>query len=166
MRMQTFKLILLLSILFNSSVFGQEEKDSAIYVVPTTAKADLSLYTPPVNFITTTAFNGFQHLQTQTTVVLTMVDGANYLNIKTGMTEVYFAENKLVKTNELPIVTASGLNGVVYVATFMLNNTQMSRHITFIGDANKTLWLSATFPTEFTALIEKELLNSYTTVHF
>jgi hypothetical protein len=161
-----YKLVLLLSLTFCGSTFGQEGGDSAVYVVPTTTNAELGLYTPPEKFMTTTAFNGYQHLQTQTTVVLTMVDGANYINIKTGMTDAYFADNKLVKMNELPVVTTSGLNGVVYTATFMLNNRQMTRHIVFIGDASKTLWLSTTFPTEFTALIEKELLNSYTTVHF
>jgi hypothetical protein len=47
-----------------------------------------------------------------------------------------------------------------------LNNRQMTRHIVFIGDLNNTIWLSTTFPTEFLPLIEKDLINSYSSVTF
>lgn len=159
------KFIFVLSLVLTSVAFGQERTDSMQYVVPTSKKASLELYTPPKEFIANTSFNGYQHVQTQTTVVMTMVEGANYVNLKTGMTDAYFAENKLVKTGEQAVETTSGLKGVVYMATFMLNNQQMTRHIVFIGDLNNTLWLSSTFPTRFTELVEKELINSYSTVH-
>lgn len=160
------KILLVLLVAFSGVVFGQERTDSAVYVVPTTKNADLNVYIPPKNFEKSTVFNGYHHYQTQATVVLTLVDGANYLNIKTGMTEEYFSSNKMVKTNEKSIVTTNGLNGVIYTATFMLNNQQMTRHIVFIGDLNSTIWLSTTFPTEFTSLVEKELIESYNSVNF
>jgi hypothetical protein len=162
--MNMSKILLVIAIVFSGIVYGQERSDSAVYVVPTTTNADINLYIPPKSFEKSTAFNGYHHLQTQATVVLTMIDGANYLNIKTGMDDQYFADNKLLKVSEQAIATTSGLGGIIYTATFMLNNRQMTRHIVFIGDLNNTLWLSTTFPTEFLPLIEKELINSYSSV--
>lgn len=165
-KMNMSKILLLIVIAFSGIVYGQERTDSALYVVPTSKNADLNLYIPPKSFEKATAFNGYHHLQTQTTVVMTMIEGANYLNLKTGMTDQYFADNKLVKVSEQAITTTSGLGGIVYAATFMLNNRQMTRHIVFIGDLNNSLWLSTTFPTEFLPLIEKDLINSYSSVTF
>lgn len=156
---------IILFALFGNKAFSQDS-DSMQYVVPSTAPASLDLYQAPEGFVQGTGFNGYIHALTQTTVVLTMIENGNYINIQKAMTEQYFAENKLVKLKEFEVSCASGLKGIGYVASFTLEGRKMIRHIVFIGNMNKTLWLSVTFPEENNALVEPEMMKSYNTVSF
>lgn len=149
-----------------SAVTYAQESDSAQYVVPTTTPAQLDLYQAPEGFVPGTGFNGYIHALTQTTVVLTMIENGNYINIQKAMTDEYFAKNQLRKTKEFEITCPSGLKGVGYIAEFTLNGRSMIRHIVFVGNMNKTLWISVTYPAENNALVEPEMMKSYNTVSF
>lgn len=152
-------------ILFSFGGFAQEN-DSTQYVVPNTVPADLSIYQAPEGFIPGSGFNGYYHKLTQTSIVMTMIDNINYVNLKASMTDEFFSSNSLVKTNEFTIDCASGLKGYGYQASFELNGMSMVRQMVFIGDLNKTLWLNITYPAQAANLVENELMESYKSVSF
>ena len=151
--------------LFSTGFFAQEN-DTTQYVVPNTVPADLSIYQAPEGFEPGTGFNGYYHKLTQTSIVMTMIENINYVNLKVSMTDEFFTSNKLVKTKEFAIDCESGLKGYGYQATFELNSMQMVRQMVFIGDLNKTLWLSITYPVQASDLVENELMESYKSVSF
>lgn len=159
--------VILTNLIF-AQVSNQAEAphDSIQHVEPSTSPANLSFYQAPQGFVVGTGFNGYFHALTQTSIVVTMIDNGTYINVKKAMTPEYFASNMLTKTNEFDIQCESGLKGVGYVAEFMLNSKKMIRQMIFIGDLNKTLWLSVTYPFEQDSLIAPELLKSYNTVSF
>lgn len=151
---------------FAASVTYAQERDSVQYIEPSTVPAKLDLYKAPDGFVQGTGFNGYIHALTQTTVVLTMIENTNYINVQKAMTDDYFAKNSMNKTKEFEVTCASGLKGIGYIAEFTLQGRKMIRHMVFIGDLNKTLWLSVTYPAENNALVESALIQSYNTVSF
>lgn len=158
--------IIYIALAFFTSVAFAQETDSAQYVVPSTTPAKLEMYRAPEGFVPGNGFNGYIHALTQTTVVLTMIENGNYVNIQKAMTDEYFRSNNLVKTKEFEITCDSGLKGVGYIAEFTLEGRKMIRHMVFVGNMNKTLWLSVTFPAENNGLVEGELIKSYNSVSF
>ena len=145
---------------------AQDEKDSAEYVVPNSSVADLSMITAPEGFIKANQFNGYYNPQSQASIVLTMIESANYVNIKRGLTPEYYAGQRLTFVGEKEITTASGLKGVVITCEFQLEGKSMIRNMVFIGDLKNTLWLSVTYHKDMAPLLESGLWKSYETVHF
>ena len=162
MRMFLFFLLLALPKLGNA----QDEKDSAQYVVPASTAADLAMIEAPEGFIKANQFNGYYHPLSQTSMVLTIVEGATYVNIKRGLTPEYYAKQRLTFVGEKEITTVSGLNGVMITCEFDLDGKRMVRNMVFIGDLRNTLWLSVTYHKDMSALLEPELFRAYQTVHF
>ena len=145
---------------------AQDDKDSMQYVIPKSSHASLDLYTAPEGFVVANQFNGYYNPLSQTTIVLTMVENVNYVNIKRGLNEEYYAGQRLTVVEEKEITTDSGLKGFSVKCSFELDGKQMFREMVFIGDLNKTLWLSVTYHRDMAELVSPLLVKSYQSVHF
>ena len=160
----TRKSLLFLVILLNFSELRAQGDTIEVTTIP--IKADLTFIQAPEGFVPTDKFNGYLHPTASASIVLSMINDVNFIHLEEGMTEEYFAQNQLTKIYQQRFTAESGLNGVMFKATFMLEELEMVRYIVFIGDLNKTLWVSTTYPAKFDPILEKELLHSFTTVDF
>lgn len=161
------KNIFIIGLILNSSLsFSQEvtgDSDDREFVVPSTEAASLAYLIPSEGFIPGTGFTGYFHAMTQTSIVLTNVKDANYIDIKRSMTDDFFKENKLVKLGEFNVECNNGMTGYGYIAKFELEGRQMIRHMVFVGTLNQTLWINTTCPEEYYELVSKELFGMYKT---
>lgn len=161
----------LASLLLIGYSFGQEsqteERHQATPIASSPVqqnKADLNLITPPQGFTTTDLFNGYIHKASSTTMVMTMLEGVNYLKICEGMNESYFQEQKLTLVSETKFQSTKGVKGRYYKFTFDLNGKQFIRYVVYAGDLNNTLWLHITFPAAQAELVEPLILESIQTI--
>lgn len=139
---------------------GDTNKSDTIRVIPQKIDADLSLITPPAGFVPTEQFNGYLYAQASAAIIMTMIEEVNYLKICEGMTDSYFAQNKLTKTGEGKFISNDKVKGQYYKCSFVLNGVDYVRIMVFAGDLTKTLWLNITYPTKFEELLEEEIFST------
>jgi hypothetical protein len=144
---------------------GGEDRDGE-YLVPETTAAKLSWISPAEGFIPGTGFTGYFHAMTQTSIVLTNIKDANYINMKRGMDDAFFRENNLVKLGEFEVECNNGMKGYGYIASFELDGKRMIRHMVFVGNLNQTLWLNTTVREEYYEMVSKEIFEMYKTSDF
>lgn len=158
------KYILSLALMFSTSVsFSQDTTEVKKVVEPSTSAASLACIVPSEGFIPGTGFTGYFHAMTQTSIVLTDVKDANYIDIKRSMTDDFFEENKLERLGEFNLDCNNGMSGYGYIARFELDGRKMIRHMVFTGTLNQTLWINTTCPEEYYPLVSKELFEMYKT---
>lgn len=133
------------------------QNTTPVNIEPTQCEAPLELIQVPEGFEATKAFNGYLHLQTATSIVMTEVKNVNYLRLCSGMTPEYFSGNGLTLVKEGEFTSDYQVSGKYYKSKFVLNELPHIRYMVFSGDLNHTLWLSITYPELFEAVIEKEL---------
>ncbi len=142
-------------------LFAQEtplvNRPDTIFVEPSSVNADLSLIIPPEGFVVSEAFNGYIHYQMATAIIMTMIEGANYINIEKGMTEDFFKVNQLHFITKEKVVTDNGTKGLSYKFSFTLENTEFIRYMVYIGDLNNTLWMNITYPKMADELLSSEI---------
>lgn len=154
--------------LSQSDSIGKSEShnDSILFVVPEIKNAELSMIVPPSGFEVSTAFNGYIHMGASSAIILTMIEGVNFIKIAEGMTDEYFTRNKLTRISESKIDTDSDLKGISYKLSFAIDKTDFIRYMVYIGDLNRTLWLNITYPVQVEELVEAEILKSIQSVNF
>ena len=146
------KLLFTLFMLFPTTVilFSQNitlaNKADTINIEPHSYSADLSMINPPEGFVVAKEFNGYIHYQMATAIIMTYIEGANYINLDKGMTPAFYRENKLNFISKEKIVTKNGSKGLSYKFFFTLEETDFIRYMVYIGDLNNTLWLNITYP--------------------
>lgn len=153
---------LLLSLLTVNQAFTQATGQAALE--PTQCEAPLKLIRVPEGFEESQAFNGYIHLQTATSIVMTEVKNVNYLRLCSGMTPDYFNSNGLNFVSEGEFVSQHKVSGKFYKSKFILNELPHIRYMVFSGDLNHTLWLSITYPEMFEPVIEKELQGIFQSI--
>ena len=139
----TFVLFLFLSV--SNIVFSQAVRDT-VYVEPSANDADLSLIIPPEGFVVSENFNGYIHYQMSSAIMMTLIEGTNYINMSNGMTEEFYATNKLHFISQEKVETRSGLKGLSYKFSFTVNDADFIRYMVYVGDLNNVLWLNITYP--------------------
>ncbi len=161
---------MLVTVLFVSAVtFAQEghedNDDSLKVVVPSQENADLNMLVPPQSFVVSEAFNGYISFQTSSAIIMTMINDAVYVKIAEGMTEEFYAQNKLTYISDSKIETDHGFKGRMFKLTFELEGDQWIRYMVYIGDLENTLWLNITYPKLVEELVEEEILKSIQSVN-
>ena len=147
------KLVITLFTFFITSQFFAQDSTSisirrgdTMYVEPSTSLADLSMITPPEGFVVSENFNGYIHYQMGAAIIMTLIEGTNYVNISKGMTEEFYAANQLHFISKEKVETKSGLKGLSYKFYFTLEETEFIRYMVYVGDLNNILWLNVTYP--------------------
>ncbi len=128
-----------------------------VYVTPSTSQADLSLITPPEGFVVSENFNGYIHYQMGAAIIMTLIEGTNYINISKGMTEEFYSANQLHFISKEKVETDNGLKGLSYKFYFTLKETDFIRYMIYVGDLNNVLWLSITYPKMGDELLSPEV---------
>ena len=124
---------------------------------PVQCPADLKLITVPEGFIESTSFNGYIHLNSATSIVMTSIEHINFIRLCAGMTPEFFAQNGLTLNEEKEFTSRENVPGRYYKASFIIDEIPHVRYIVFSGDLNRTLWLNITYPKMFEALISAEV---------
>jgi hypothetical protein len=127
------------------------------YPTPVQCAADLRLISVPEGFTESTSFNGYLHLNSATSIVMTSIENINFIRLCGGMTPEFFAANGLTLVEEKDFTSNNNVSGRYYKSNFVLNEMPHVRYIVFSGDLNRTLWLNITYPQMFGPLIEKEI---------
>jgi hypothetical protein len=135
----------------------KEVKPQASYPEPNQCDADLRLITVPEGFVSATNFNGYIHLNTATSIVMTSVEHVNFLRLCAGMTPEFFSMNGLSLVEENEFTSDYNVSGRFYKAHFVIDKLPHVRYMIFSGDINNTLWLNITYPQMFEPLIGKEV---------
>lgn len=157
---------ILLGVCLLCSSFSYSQDDSLrVYITPESSLAELNLLTPPEGFEVSDAFNGYIHYQSSTSIIMTMIENLSYLDMEKGMTEDYFITNQMTFVKSEEVKTDHGYGGLIYKATFTLDNQPFVRYFAYIGNLNNTLWLSITYPTKVEALVESEILKCIQSVN-
>lgn len=151
-----------LAFLTTISCFGQ--RDSIEYTVPTFSETVINCIEPPAGFDTTSLFNGYLNHNTSSSILISEVKGTNYISLKSGMTPEYFKSQNLVFISEEPFVSQTGIKGILYKASFIIKEIEMTRYMLFAGNQAKTIWVNVTYPTQFTELLDEEIRNSMNTL--
>ncbi len=126
---------------------------------PMQCPANLKLITVPDGFIESSSFNGYIHLNSATSIVMTSIEHINFIRLCTGMTPEFFTQNGLTLVEERDFTSTNNVSGKYYKSHFVLNEMPHIRYIVFCGDLNRTLWLNITYPKLFEPIIEKEILE-------
>jgi hypothetical protein len=135
----------------------KEVKPQASYPEPIQCAADLRLIAVPEGFVSSTSFNGYIHLNSATSIVMTSVEHVNFLRLCAGMTPEFFSMNGLTLVEEKEFTSDYNVSGRYYKAHFIIDKLPHVRYMIFSGDINNTLWLNITYPQMFEPLIEKEI---------
>lgn len=165
------KLFLLSGLLLIVSFFGHSQNDTISereepkYVEPSSVYANLSMITPPEGFEPSEQFNGYIHFKTGSAIIMTLIKDATYLMIAKGMTEEFFAANKLTLLSERKVTTDNGTKGIDYKFSFVIQELEFIRHMVYVGDLNQTLWLAITYPKMAEELVEDQLLKSIQSIN-
>jgi hypothetical protein len=157
-----FLLALLVLCSFNIKTHAQitpvkENKTQANNPEPVQCAADLRLINVPEGFVSSTSFNGYIHLNSATSIVMTSIEHVNFVRLCAGMTPEFFTANGLTLVEEKGFTSSNNVSGRYYKSHFVLNEVPHVRYIVFSGDLNRTLWLNITYPQMFEPLIEKEI---------
>lgn len=144
----------------------EETRIEPTYVVPESIDVDVSILTPPEGFVSSDAFAGYIHYQTGSAISLTMIDNVNYLKLVEGMNEEFYKANKLVYISDSKITADDGTSGMLYKFSFKIDTNQYVRYMAYLGDLNKTLWLSITYPLMVEELVEQDLIKSVLSTKF
>lgn len=164
-------LLLTVSAFFSFFTLAQEvektyaEDDSLKVVIPSTENASLNMLTPPPTFEVSQAFNGYLSMQNSSAIIMTQINNANYLKIAEGMTEEWYASQRLTFISSSDVITNHGNKGKMFKASFTLEGDPWIRYMVYIGDLEKTLWLSITYPGKLEELVEGEILKSIYSVN-
>ena len=124
---------------------------------PIQCPADLRLISVPEGFISSTSFNGYIHLNSATSIVMTSIEHLNFLRLCAGMTPEFFAQNGLKLIEEKEFTSENNVPGRYYKASFVIDEVPHIRYMVFSGDLNRSLWLNITFPSMFETLVDKEI---------
>ncbi|MCF8268698.1 MAG: hypothetical protein K9I25_01910 [Crocinitomicaceae bacterium] len=138
-----------------SPINGQQNAGNS--PAPVQCPADLKLITVPEGFIESTSFNGYIHLNSATSIVMTSIEHINFIRLCAGMTPEFFAQNGLTLNEEKEFTSRENVPGKYYKASFIIDEIPHVRYIVFSGDLNRTLWLNITYPKMFEALISAEV---------
>lgn len=169
MKITKFNIIItsFLSLFFCFKSIAQEienkkasENADTMYVIPKKKNAELSLIVPPNGFVPTEKFNGYLYTQASAAIIMTLIEDVNYIKICEGMTQTYFAQNKLTKISENKFISDNKIKGQIYKCSFVLEGVDYIRIMVFAGDLTKTLWLNITYPSKFEELLGEEIHNS------
>ena len=97
--MKYFVIVLVLAV---APFYLMAQEDSVQYVIPSTTPASLDMYKAPEGFVDGKSFNGYIHPLTQTTVVLTLIENLNYINMKKSIAELNQekAQNEMLLAQE------------------------------------------------------------------
>lgn len=124
---------------------------------PIQCPADLRLISVPEGFVSSTSFNGYIHLNSATSIVMTSIEHINFLRLCAGMTPDFFTQNGLILTEEKEFTSENNVPGRYYKASFVIDQVPHIRYMVFSGDLNRSLWLNITFPSMFETLVDKEI---------
>ena len=157
-----FLLAIFVSCIFINNIHAQitpvkENNTQANNPEPVQCAADLRLINVPEGFVSSTSFNGYIHLNSATSIVMTSIEHVNFIRLCAGMTPEFFAANGLTLVEEKGFTSSNNVSGRYYKSHFVLNEVPHVRYIVFSGDLNRTLWLNITYPQMFEPLIEKEI---------
>lgn len=157
-----FLFLFLIACCYTLNVQGQispakGQNNQTEYPTPVQCPADLRLITVPEGFVESTSFNGYLHLNSATSIVMTSIENINFIRLCAGMTPDFFAANGLTSVEEKDFTSTNNVSGRYYKAYFVLNELPHVRYIVFSGDLNRTLWLNITYPRMFEPIIEKEI---------
>ena len=159
-------LLIFFCMLFLTDTFSQESDQRAVdttstpeVIVPKVKLGNLNMLTPPETFEVATTFNGFLSKKTSSAIIVTLIDNVTFPLIATGMTEEFYAKNKLTFISESDIKTNSGDLGKLFKLSFNLEEDEYIRYMVYVGDLKKTLWLNITYPKVVEAILEPEILK-------
>jgi hypothetical protein len=107
-----------------------------------------------------TAFNGYISMPNSAAIIMTQINNANYLKISEGMTEEWYAQNRLTYISSSSMTSDSGVKGKMFKSSFILEGDTWIRYMVYAGNLEKTIWLSITYPLKLEELIEGEVLKS------
>lgn len=144
----------------------EEARVEPTYVVPESIDVDVSMVTPPEGFVASDAFAGYIHYQTGSAISIIMIDNVNYLKLAEGMNNDFYKDNSLSFISESKITTDDGTRGMLYKLSFVIDTNEFVRYMAYVGDLNKTLWLSITYPLMVEELVEQDLIKSVLSVNF
>lgn len=138
-----------------SPINGQQNQANS--PEPVQCPANLKLITVPEGFIESSSFNGYIHLNSATSIVMTSIEHINFIRLCAGMTPEFFAQNGLTLNEEKEFTSRENVPGKYYKSSFVIDEIPHVRYIVFSGDLNRTLWLNITYPKMFEALISVEV---------
>ena len=139
-------------------------KPDTSYAVPQTIDASLEVMKAPEGFVVSELFNGYIHYQASASILLTFISDVNYIKICEGMTPEYYESNKLVFVSKRELLSENGTRGACYKFTFMLDGIEFTRQMAFCGDLNNTLWVNATYPSKYNALLDDDFDKALNTI--
>lgn len=137
-----------------------QSKGEVLNLEPKKVNADLSLIVPPSGFEVSQLFNGYIYAQSSASIIMTLVEGVNYLKVCEGMNDSFFAQNKLTLISEEKFISSNKVKGHIYKFSFKLNEVDFIREMVFAGDLTKTLWLNITYPKRFEEIMADEMMKS------
>ncbi len=159
-------LLIFVCMFFVPYTFSQESDERAVdstsipqVTVPQVKSGNLDMLTPPETFEVATAFNGFLSKKTSSAIIVTLIDDVTFPLIAKGMTDEFYAKNKLTFISESDIKTNSGDLGKLFKLSFNLEEDEYIRYMVYVGDIKKTLWLNITYPKVVEAILEPEILK-------
>ena len=139
--------------------------DSAYdYVTPEVKTYSVKCITAPDGFEISEKFNGYINKTSSSTILVSVIDGINYINLQQSITPEHWKTQKVVEVSNEPFSTDSGLSGILYKLSFTVDGIEMFRYMLITGDLTKTLWINATYPAQFDPLLGPTILNSYKSV--
>jgi hypothetical protein len=153
----------ILILLFSGFLRAQDD-DSMRVVIPSTENASLNILIPPAGFEVSTAFNGYISMPNSSAIIMTQINNANYLKIAEGMTDEWYVENRLTFISSGDVKSDFGVKGKFFKSSFELQADTWIRYMVYVGDLEKTIWLSITYPSKLEELIEGEILKCLQTI--
>lgn len=143
-----------------------KNEDTLFVTKPELGTPLVTCMTPPEGFVVSEAFNGYIHFQTNSTILMQSILGANYFQLSSTMNEDFFKRNNLRFVSEEKVVCADGTEGICYRSNFTLETTEFVRLTIYIGDLNNTLWLNITYPVMVQSLVEKPIQEAIVSINF
>jgi hypothetical protein len=138
----------------------RQPKEEILTFEPKKINADLSLIIPPSGFEISELFNGYIYPQGSASIIMTLVEGVNYIKVCEGMNESFFKQNKLTLISDEKFISNNKIKGHIYKFLFKINEVDFIREMVFAGDLTKTLWLNITYPKRLNEIMEDEMLKS------
>lgn len=162
---QPLSIILFLVGFVFSAKSQTDTTDSAYdYVTPEVKTYSVKCITPPDGFELSEKFNGYISKTSSSTILISIIDGINFVNLQQSITPEHWETQKVVEISNEPYTTDSGLSGILYKLSFTVDGIDMFRYMLITGDLTKTLWINATYPAQFEALLSPAILTSFKSV--
>lgn len=166
-------IVVLLSLFTVSKVNAQTSGDSSLTSPDTIVEGSRVLISgigvslvPPAHFVQSDDFNGFIHLGSASTLVITREEGTPFIFYKTKKVAQNFEAQGIDFLGMEEIKGDHGTKGILYTLSFTVEEITFIRLIYITGDYNAAIIVNANYPEMAKELMHDIMLESVLSVSY